>query len=193
MGVSRETQVGGSINRHLYCSYRNQFTCNKNNEVLTDNSNKNTLQLVMGKFQKALKILVSKSLANFVYLKCFVVENFGKSVFLSFFVVIKLVYRHYINTPWYIESVYHECKEIWDAAVNRVGLPCKREPGNLRNNFVVAIQKPSLTGNMTVALMLQYVLRYLTWTIYSLHLLIISILGIKCIFIRWLRNTKQSN
>ena len=69
------------------------------------------------------------------------------------------IIRHYINTTnlhmmymFLLESVYHEYKEIWDAAVNGVGLPCEREPVNPHNNFAVAVQKPSLTGNMNVRL-----------------------------------------
>ena len=45
---------------------------------------------------------------------------------------------------------YHEYKEIWDAAVDRVNLPCEREPGNPHDTFAVAVRKPSPSGNMTV-------------------------------------------
>ena len=38
---------------------------------------------------------------------------------------------------------YHECKKFWDAAVDGVGLPCKREPGNSHNTFAVAGRKLS--------------------------------------------------
>ena len=45
---------------------------------------------------------------------------------------------------------YHEYKEIWDAAVDGVDLPCEREPGNPHDIFAVAVRKPSPSGNVTV-------------------------------------------
>ena len=52
-----------------------------------------------------------------------------------------------------LESVirgYYGYKGLWDAAIDGVGLACKREPGNSHDTFAVAVQKPSPSGNMTV-------------------------------------------
>ena len=41
-------------------------------------------------------------------------------------------------------------KEIWEAAIDGVELPCKREIGNTHHPFTVAIKKIMLMGNVTV-------------------------------------------
>ena len=38
---------------------------------------------------------------------------------------------------------YHEYKDIWDADIDGLELPCKREPGNLHDPSVVAVVKQS--------------------------------------------------
>ena len=45
-----------------------------------------------------------------------------------------------------VESVirgYHEYKDIWDAAIDVLELPCEREPGNLHDLSAVAVVKRS--------------------------------------------------
>ena len=52
-----------------------------------------------------------------------------------------------------IETVvrgYHVYKEIWEAAIDGVELPSKREIGNAHDPFAVAIKKATQTGNVTV-------------------------------------------
>ena len=38
---------------------------------------------------------------------------------------------------------YHEYKDIWDAAIDGLELPCEREPGNLHDPSAVAVVKRS--------------------------------------------------
>ena len=43
-----------------------------------------------------------------------------------------------------VESVirgYHEYKDIWDAAIDGLELPCEREPGNPHDTSAVAVVK----------------------------------------------------
>ena len=43
-----------------------------------------------------------------------------------------------------IENVvqgYHEYKDIWDAAIDGIELPCEREPGNLYESSAVTLAK----------------------------------------------------
>ena len=52
-----------------------------------------------------------------------------------------------------IETVvrgYHVYKEIWEAAIDGVELPCKREIGNAHDPFAVAIKKITPTGSVIV-------------------------------------------
>ena len=38
---------------------------------------------------------------------------------------------------------YHEYKDIWDAAIDGLELPCEREPGNSHDPSTVAVVKRS--------------------------------------------------
>ena len=45
---------------------------------------------------------------------------------------------------------YHVYKEIWNATMDGIELPCKREIGNAHDPFAIAIKKVTPTGDETV-------------------------------------------
>ena len=52
-----------------------------------------------------------------------------------------------------VESVirgYHEYKDIWDAAIDGLELPCKKEPGNPHDTSAVAVVKRSPGASIIV-------------------------------------------